>query len=73
MNIMMSIDIVALLAASICLAGGVASWWYGEHQYGKGILDGIQMLDSGRLTYEAYYEGDQKYLKINIAELEDEE
>lgn len=73
MSIMMSIDIVALLAASICLAGGVASWWYGEQQYGKGILDGIQMLDSGRLTYEAYYEDDQKYLKINIAELEDEE
>lgn len=73
MNIMMSIDIVALLAASICLIGGLASWWYGEQQYGKGILDGIQMLDSGRLTYEAYYEDDQKYLKINIAELEDEE
>lgn len=73
MSIMMSIDIVALLAASICLVGGVASWWYGEQQYGKGILDGIQMLDSGRLTYEAYYEDDQKYLKINIAELEDEE
>jgi hypothetical protein len=70
---MMSIDIVALLAASICLIGGIVSWRYGEHQYGKGILDGIQMYDSGRLTYESFYEGDQKYLTINIAELEDEE
>ena len=72
MSIMMSIDIVALLAASICLIGGIVSWRYGEHQYGKGILDGIQMYDSGRLTYHSYYEGDQKYLTINI-EPEDEE
>lgn len=70
---MMSVDIVVLLILAICVAGGAASWYWGESQYGKGILDGIQMYDSGRLTYEAFYEGDQKYLSINIAELEDEE
>ena len=52
--------------------GGIIIWRHGESQYGKGILDGIQMYDSGRLTYHSYYEGDQKYLTINI-EPEDEE
>ena len=70
---MMSIELVSLLVLAITLIGGIASYYYGENKYGKGILDGIQMYDSGRLTYEAFYEGDQKYLSINIAELEDEE
>ena len=70
---MMSIDIVALLAASICLIGGLASWWYGEQQYGKGILDGIQMHNSGRLTYTTYEEDGQTMIKIDIQEAEDEE
>jgi len=45
---------------------------HGGKEYEKGIIDGINMYDSGRLTYEAYYEGDQKYIKIDI-KAEDEE
>jgi len=45
---------------------------HGGKEYEKGVIDGINMLDAGRLTYEAYYEGDQKYIKIDI-KAEDEE
>jgi len=67
----MAIETVLLIVALIALAGGVASYFYGEQRYGKGIIDGIQMLDAGRLTYKSYYEGDDKYLNIQI-EPEDE-
>jgi len=69
----MSIDLVMLLIAALCAAGGVASWWYGEQQYGKGILDGIQMHNSGRLKYTTYEEDGQTMINIKIDELEDEE
>lgn len=69
---MMNIDIVLMIVIGICLIGGTASWWYGSQQYGKGILDGIQMHHQGRLTYKAYIEDGQEMLSINIKE-EDEE
>ena len=68
----MSIEIVLMLIFFVGLSGGIVSYFYAEQRYGKGIIDGIQMLDSGRLTYTSYYEGDQKYLNIQI-EPEDEE
>ena len=63
---------ILLLVILVCLVGGIISYLYGEQRYGKGIIDGIQMLDAGRLTYTSYYEDDQKYLNIHI-EPEDEE
>ena len=68
----MSIEIVSLIILGICVAGGVGSWWYGSQQYGKGILDGIQMHHQGRLTYRPYIEDGKEMLSIQIAE-EDEE
>ena len=52
--------------------GGIIIWRHGESQYGKGILDGIQMHHQGRLTYKAFIEDGQEMLSINIKE-EDEE
>jgi len=68
----MNIELVIMLILAICAVGGLASWWYGEQQYGKGILDGIQMHNSGRLTYTSYEENGQTMISINIKE-EDEE
>ena len=69
----MNIEVVAIIISSICVIGGLASYWYGENQYGKGILDGIQMHNSGRLTYTTYEEDGQTMIKIDIQEAEDEE
>jgi len=70
---MMSIELVSLLVLAITLVGGIASYYYGEDKYGKGILDGIQMHNSGRLTYTTYMEDGQEMLKIDIKEEEYEE
>ena len=69
----MNIEVVAIIISSICVIGGLASYWYGENQYGKGILDGIQMHNSGRLTYTTYEEDGQTMIKIDIQEEEYEE
>jgi len=69
---MMSIELVIMLVTGLCIAGGLGSYYWSEQRYGQGIIDGINMLDSGRLQYESYYEDDQKYIKIDI-KAEDEE
>jgi hypothetical protein len=69
---MIAVEFIYLWAFLMIAVGGVIIWRHGEAQYGKGIIDGINMLDSGRLQYESYYEGDQKYIKIDIKP-EDEE
>jgi len=69
---MMEFETVLTLVLSLCALGGYGSYRYGRQEYGKGILDGIQMLHTGRLTYESYMEGDVEMLSINIKE-EDEE
>ena len=69
---MMDIEVALIIILGICVAGGIGSWWYGKQEYGKGILDGIQMHHQGRLTYKAYMEGDQEMLSINIKEENEE-
>lgn len=69
---MIEIEILYLWASVMILVGGGIIWWHGSQQYGKGILDGIQMHHSGRLTYTVYEEEGQEMLAIKIKE-EDED
>jgi hypothetical protein len=69
---MMSLEGFAIWTLCMSMVAYYLIVKHGGKEYEKGIIDGINMYDSGRLEYEAYYEGEQKFIKIDI-KAEDEE
>lgn len=54
----------------------VGGWYllktHGEKEYEAGIMEGIQMHNSGRLTYKSYFDDEgMEMLDIKIKEYED--
>ena len=69
---MMSIDTVYLLLFMMSLIGAAATWWYGEQEFQKGIIEGVQMHKEGSLTYSSYYDDEgNEMLDIRIEKYED--
>jgi len=59
-------DSFILAMAIMACAGIFITWRYGKHQYSEGLIDAVQMHESGQLKYTTYMEDGQKMFEIEV-------